>query len=127
MVMKKRVFTATYRDKKKMAKYLSSLQSEYKRLTNVWVDIREPNISWNKKEANVNHLTPKPLKAIERIIKVHTFENNLVLDPFLGSGTTAVAAEMLNRRWIGVEINLEYCEVARKRLSKIQPKLPLDK
>jgi DNA modification methylase len=39
-----------------------------------------------------------------------------VLDPFLGSGTTAVACEKLRRRWIGIEIEKEFCEVAKKRL-----------
>lgn len=46
-------------------------------------------------------------------------ENNIILDPFLGflgSGTTGVACEKLNRRWIGIEINLEYCEIAKQRI-----------
>ena len=49
---------------------------------------------------------------------------DLVLtDPFLGSGTTAVACKMLNRRFIGIEINPEYCEIARKRIKSIPEKL----
>lgn len=85
--------------------------SEFKRFTNIWTDV--PEILGNKK---INHLTPKPIEAIERIIKVHTKENDVVLDCFMGSGTTAVAAKELNRNFIGFEINKEYVEIANKRL-----------
>jgi len=64
------------------------------------------------------HPTQKPLLLIEKIIKDYSGKNNIVLDPFLGSGTTAVAAEKLNRRWIGIEINSEYCEIAKQRILK---------
>jgi len=46
------------------------------------------------------------------------WESGIVLDPFIGSGTVAVVAERLNRRWIGIEINQEYCEMAKKRILK---------
>ena len=49
----------------------------------------------------------------------------LVLDPFLGSGTTAVACERLNRRWIGIEINEEFCKIAKERIMKESNRLPL--
>ena len=45
-----------------------------------------------------------------------TKEGDIVLDPFIGSGTTAVVCERLNRRWIGIEINPEYCEIAKQRI-----------
>lgn len=45
---------------------------------------------------------------------------DLVLDPMCGSGTTCVAAKMLNRRFIGIDISPEYCEIARKRLEQLQ-------
>lgn len=53
-----------------------------------------------------------PTKAI----KILTYKNDLVLDPFAGSGTSMVAAEILDRRWVGIEISENYCEVARKRV-----------
>ena len=46
------------------------------------------------------------------------FESGIVLDPFMGSGTTAIVAERLNRQWIGIEINQEYCDIAVDRIKK---------
>jgi site-specific DNA-methyltransferase (adenine-specific) len=55
-----------------------------------------------------------PTKAI----KILTYKNDIVLDPFCGSGTSAVAAEILDRRWIGIELSENYCDVARKRVQR---------
>lgn len=60
------------------------------------------------------HEKPEPL--IEKLILIHTNPNDLVLDPFLGSGTTAIICEKLNRKFIGIEINPEYCKIAEERL-----------
>ncbi|MHA2039630.1 MAG: DNA-methyltransferase [Promethearchaeota archaeon] len=62
------------------------------------------------------HPCPKPLKWAEEIIGKYTKENHLILDPFLGSGTTAIACEKLGRRWIGIEISEKYCEIAKQRI-----------
>ena len=62
------------------------------------------------------HFLQKPLKLIEIMIKNSSNEGEIVLDPFLGSGTTMVAAERLGRNSIGIEISKEYCEIAYKRL-----------
>lgn len=64
-----------------------------------------------------DHPTQKPLEIIERMIKASCPLEGVVLDPFMGSGTTAVAAHRLNRRFIGFETNPEYCEIIRQRLS----------
>ena len=63
------------------------------------------------------HPTQKPLKIIEPFIRWWTKENDLILDPFVGSGTTAVVCEKLNRRWIGCEISKEYCDITIKRVN----------
>lgn len=57
-----------------------------------------------------------PTKAI----KILTYKNDLVLDPFAGSGTSLVAAEVLNRRWIGIELSPNYCKVANDRVTKFR-------
>jgi len=103
-------------------------KNEYKRFTNVWNDIYEVGYggspkTYQKGRKDIGHFTPKPLKAMERIIKLHTIKNDIILDPFLGSGTTAVAAKQLGRRFIGIEISEKYCEIARQRLK--QEVLPL--
>jgi site-specific DNA-methyltransferase (adenine-specific) len=73
-----------------------------------------------KGEFNI-HKTVKPLAICEYIIKLTTFsEEAIVLDPFVGSGTTAVAARKLGRRFIGIDINREYVEIALKRLENVE-------
>ncbi len=67
---------------------------------------------------NTNHPSEKPLDLIKWLVKTHSNENDIVLDPFLGSGTTAVACKQLNRRYIGIEINPEYCKIAERRLAQ---------
>lgn len=61
------------------------------------------------------HPTQKPLQLIEWCLEFFP-EAKTVIDPFLGSGTTAIACQNLKRNWIGIEISPEYCEVARNRL-----------
>lgn len=66
------------------------------------------------------HPTQKPIEIFEELVKIHSNENDVVLDCFMGSGTTAVACELNNRKWIGFEMESEYIELANKRLDKIQ-------
>jgi site-specific DNA-methyltransferase (adenine-specific) len=51
-----------------------------------------------------------------RAIKILTYKNDIILDPFMGSGTSAVAAEINDRRWLGIELSPNYAEIARKRV-----------
>ena len=60
---------------------------------------------------------------MKHFIELHTKEGDIVIDPFLGSGTTAVACLELNRHFIGIELSSEYCEIAKKRIREIQPQL----
>jgi len=70
-----------------------------------------------QKGKNNTHPTIKPLKLIEYLCKITmTPDKGIVLDPFLGSGTTAIACEILGRQWVGIEISKEYCEIAKKRI-----------
>lgn len=64
------------------------------------------------------HLTAKPVAICEHLIRLFSAEGQTVLDPFLGSGTTCVAAHRANRRSIGIDINSDYIEIARQRMRK---------
>jgi len=64
------------------------------------------------------HPTQKPIEVIKYFIENSTDEDDLILDPFMGSGTTAVACEQLGRRFIGFEINPDYCKIAEQRLAQ---------
>ncbi len=69
------------------------------------------------------HVTQKPLALYQAII--FRTPGEITLDPFLGSGTTAIVCERLNRRWIGIEISEEYCEIAAKRIENERKQLKL--
>ncbi|MGZ9413956.1 DNA-methyltransferase [Mycoplasma sp. 5370] len=75
----------------------------------------------NSKKVRI-HPTQKPLKLIQDLINIHTKEKDLILDPFMGSGTTAVAALLSNRKFLGSEINTDYFNKSVKRISKMAVK-----
>ena len=65
----------------------------------------------------VGHPAPFPVELPRRLIELYTFAGDLVLDPFMGVATTAVAAIETDRKYVGYEINAEYLELAKHRLS----------
>ncbi len=67
----------------------------------------------------LGHPAPFPVALVERLIHLYTFENEVVLDPFMGSGSTAVAAALCNRRYVGYEIEAKYVSICRQRLAEI--------
>jgi site-specific DNA-methyltransferase (adenine-specific) len=62
------------------------------------------------------HITVKPVNLIEQLMKIFSKEKSLVVDPFMGSGTTGVCCKNLNRKFIGIELNKEYYEISKKRM-----------
>ena len=83
---------------------------------NIWNDICGMNSRINEKSG---YPTQKPIKLLDRIIKASSDEGDIVLDPFCGSGTTAVAAELLRRKWIMIDINANAIKTARERIKGI--------
>lgn len=65
------------------------------------------------------HQNQKPIELIERMLESHSEEGDIVLDAFAGSGSTLVACERLGRRWIGIELEEEYCETIKERILSI--------
>ena len=84
--------------------------------------LRVPSLKGSSKE-KVGHPSQKPIKLIEILVQSATRENDFVLDPFLGSGTTALACQNLNRNFAGIEIEQEYIEMTKNRLQKTQADL----
>ncbi len=76
--------------------------------------------SREKGEYNI-HPTVKPLALCDYLILLGTQEGALILDPFVGSGTTAVSAKRLGRHFIGIDINPNYLDIARRRLAEVEP------
>jgi len=69
-------------------------------------------------EGYINHPTPKPKHFIKEILNMFTKEGDLILDPFIGSGSTALACTQINRRFIGFEVKQQFCKIALDRLNK---------
>ena len=116
----KRKVIAPYRhDDGKPKDWEESTNGNY-RLThpsNLWSDITIP--FWSMPE-NTDHPTQKPEKLVAKIVLASSHPHDFIFDPFLGSGTTAVVAKKLGRRYCGIELNLEYCCWALKRLVMAQ-------
>ena len=113
--LKRRVI-APYRSDDGEPKDWEETQEGNYRLThpsNLWSDITIP--FWSMPE-NTDHPAQKPEKLIAKLVLASSRPNDLVFDPFLGSGTTAVVARKLNRHFYGIESNREYCCWAAKRL-----------
>ena len=81
--------------------------------SNLWNDITVP--FWSMPE-NTEHPTQKPEKLLAKIILASRDKADLIFDPFLGSGTTSVVAKKLDRQYLGIERELDYCLIAEKRL-----------
>jgi site-specific DNA-methyltransferase (adenine-specific) len=90
--------------------------------SNIWSDITVP--FWSMPE-NTDHPTQKPEKLVAKLILASSRPRDVVFDPFLGSGTTAVVAEKLGRRYSGVELDRDYCcwTLKRLRLAEADPNI----
>jgi len=77
-----------------------------------------PDVLTGRYTGNRLHPTQKPVELLATFIQAYSRPNEIVLDPFAGSGCTAVAATQLNRHYIAVELMQTYAEAAKKRLSK---------
>ena len=103
-------------------------KDKWKKMRNGESDItRNEFIEWTngvwafsgERTSRLGHPAPFPLELPRRCIKLFTFRNGVVLDPFLGSGTTLAACILTERAGIGIEVNGEYCQLAASRLTKM--------
>jgi site-specific DNA-methyltransferase (adenine-specific) len=115
-VKQKRRVIAPYRDENRNPKDWNQEDDGGFRVThpsNLWNDISVP--FWSMPE-NTDHPTQKPEKLVAKLILASSKPGDIVLDPFLGSGTTSVVAKKLGRHYIGIEMEEDYCLLAERRL-----------
>ncbi len=79
-------------------------------------DFYESSNTSNKEKKHGKHPTQKPLEIMEHFVSILSNEKDLVLDPFMGSGSTGVATKNLNRKFIGIELDKKYFNIAKKRI-----------
>ena len=91
-------------------------------ISDIWFDIHRIKHSKYRNQ----HPCQLPVHLLERIILLTTDENDVVLDPFVGTGTTAIAAKKLNRKYIGFELDPEYIKIAQDNLDKAKPTSKID-
>lgn len=88
---------------------------KFKKLSDFWNDIDSLNSNSSER---IGYPTQKPELLLERIIKIASNEDDIVLDPFVGGGTTVAVADKLNRKWIGIDQSVQAIKVSEMRLKK---------
>ena len=122
-IIRTSVFEKEYDELKK--EYYSTrayFDNTHDNMNNVWHFKRT---SSDERQATGNHATPKPIELCERVIKSSCAKNGLVIDFFLGSGSTMVAAHQINRRCFGLELSPKYCQVIIDRMHKLDQNLEI--
>lgn len=100
----------------------------------VWTNVKRNSVKWITREWNGllgkeedrQHATQKPLKIMKWLVEQYTRPSDLILDPFMGSGTTGVACMQLGRKFIGVEIDPTYFAIAEKRIRQAKMQMRLE-
>jgi len=110
--------------KKEYYKTRAYFDNTHEKMTEVWQFDRTTG---EERESAGGHATPKPIQLCERAIKSSCPDNGLVLDVFLGSGSTMVAAHQLKRKCYGMEIEPKYCQIIIDRMRNLDPNLVIKK
>ena len=100
---------------------VSSLGRDEKGVCTVWNEFRDSFKSRNNGESL--HVTQKPVNLLSRALKLCSTDDNLIMELFLGSGSTMVAAHQINRKCYGMELDPKYCDVIVTRMLKLDPSL----
>jgi len=108
-----------YRNQHELISFFSNGKPREAECHNIGNIIQIKNLSSKERV----HPTQKPFELIKKLIELSTKKGDLILDPMCGSGTTCIAANQLNRKYIGIDINPEYVELAKKQIEKHPPPL----
>ena len=103
---------------------IETMREKGKILETWWTDIA---IAPRSKKERTGYPTQKPLKLLDRIIKASSHEGDIVFDPFCGCATTLIAAQRLNRHWVGIDISPMASDLIDRRMNKELPLLTYDK
>jgi len=119
------------REYEELRREYEELSREYEELRREYEELRRPfrmrdGMQWSDVwqfgvplgSVRLNHPCQKPIALVSQVVRVSSRPGDMVLDPFMGSGTTLVAAKLEGRRAIGIEIEERYCEIAAKRLAQ---------
>ena len=129
----KRNDTATISEDSKVK--LKELSADFKKLKKMIIGCDPVNliafpphnkISYNNDEYNVKHPTVKPVALMEYLVKLFSTEGQVVLDPFMGSGTTGIACKATGRDFMGFELDPGYFDISQKRISEAQVQTEMD-
>lgn len=108
-----------FKEYEELRQEYEELRQEYESQRYTFNNQKTHHSVWNYNVAEKQgHITPKPVDLLENIIKHSSNENDIVLDCFMGSGSTGVACKNLNRNFIGIEVNKEYFELSKKRIEE---------
>lgn len=105
-----------FRKQHELIFYINRETYQYRKSGNI---THYPTIMKCKNESDKLHGAQKPIELVKNLILGFSDEGEVICDPFLGSGTVALAGGQLNRRYIGIELNYKYCEIAKKRLEAL--------
>lgn len=102
-------------------KVVRSYEGEILEQSLVKEDYERSNVWKINPETASKHLAPYPKELSDKIVKYYSYVDDVVLDPFMGSGTTAISCIDLKRQYLGVEIHQEYIDMAQQRISSFAP------
>lgn len=110
------------------SKHESCLYGWFNNGTHKWYSDRKQESIWiAKSKREEGHTTPKPIEIVSKALNNSSLESHLILDLFLGSGSTMVAAHQLKRKCYGMELDPKYCQVIVDRMRKLDPTLIIKK
>lgn len=111
-----------------LPEYEEIVKDEYKKAVLVISPLAYVGNVWfvNPERINIAHFSIMPQRLVEALLEMGCPEDGVVLDPFLGSGTVALVAERMGRRWVGIEINEQYVQITEERLKAQRENLMLN-